>query len=251
MMKIEPWHYPDVDTVTYNWWCDMTECGEDDADERLVRIYWTYKAWRDAKNYGNLSFAEWQYIILRLGLMKKPMQLASTISDDLRAMLAVGDGKLNEEYEQRVIVEAVFQEATKHTAGSGRAMRRMEYEAAMMGLYPLPNHVINTLAEAKERYDDIQDMHAEQAKEHKKNKSKVQPPQYADPGDEPEVNGKMQAVDVPDHYINQPVRIEYFAPKTGTQMLTGTFIGREGQRIVFQPDDGSKARKLKVVKIVG
>jgi len=234
-MKIEQYHHDEVDTRTYDLLRAFTGA-EGPIDDRLVAIYLTYKATRDVWNRNDqVSDLEWRFICYEMGLYAQPLRLP----DDLEKYFATvtRHEELPEELRESMIREALLFAATKRA--DSPMIRVLEYKTAILGLFPMPEHIINILAERFERWNDLQESKKRREAALKPSKDAV----IENARSAPQSNGRILANEIPDGRMNTPVSIVHYGHKRG---VLKERLPRD--RILFVEDDTGKKYRLASVK---
>lgn len=225
-MKIEQYHHDAMDVQTYDALQAMTNCNTGAISDRLVRIYWTYKVWRDKANRSEtLSWVEWRYLCIALDIYDDSKDsLAPEIAGFLQRLTATDT--LDSEMVKMAFSEAAFHDAT-HKQSESPVVRRIEYYAAIRGMIPVPEHVRLGLAKQKQRYADIQEANAAARQQAQ--------------GD---TNGRIRASRLPKTLIGPMVKISHH----GTKM--GVFLGVDGDIALFQEAETDKKYRLKTIQLL-
>jgi len=240
-MKIEQYHHDYVDVGTYDLLSSMTGA-KGSIDDRLVRIYCTYKTSRDRWNHSEpVNSAEWRFLCYELGLYVNSEALDRDLEMYLSRLTA--DEVLDEELRKRAVREYLLYAATRKASSS--MLRAMEYHAAVLGLIPVPDFALNQLAERKRRYDDLVASRKQReeslAKERAEIAGESKPkPKASVATVEESTNGRLPASQVPDEKIGVPVTISHYGTRKGR------FVGRDGKKIIFKEDGGSQFKLVNV-----
>jgi hypothetical protein len=231
MMKIEQYHHDAIDQESYDWLQDMTGSVTRPIDDRLVAIYWTYKAMRDALNSSDrVSWNEWRFLCILLGLYKREDRLDVDLEQYLRSITGCQEQELDPELTQNALAEAAFYDATK--GAESRAVRRLEYLAAVGGHIPVPEHVKPGLLEKRERWLDVK-------KSQRRAKAKVKTTKG-----KPTDNGKALVIEAADfERFNERLTIDYKGVKTGK------FTKRWGPKLIFVEDVTGNTFRIPTVRL--
>lgn len=159
-MKIEEYHHDFVDRQTRDTLESM--CGTDQLDDRLVRIYCTYKAWRDGGgSTGPLTRAEWAYFCQALGVAKFKLD-----EDSERYAFRVAAGTNQEDHDPG-FVDALITQRCLYLALAQHNFdmsKWLEYQCALHGAVAVPPNVARLIADHKSRYDAVMQRQREREK---------------------------------------------------------------------------------------